>query len=328
MIDHGITVENLMRVFPMAFTEDKRLLALGKAIAEELVRREAEAKLGILYADIDNLPEKVLDILAYDFKVDWWDTSYTLEEKRRTLKDSWKVHRIMGTKAAVELGLSGIYPDTQVEEWFEYGGKPYHFKLTIDTTHQIVELKKHEQVLNRVNYYKSLRSHLECITYIMRCDEDAMLRLGGQAGSITRTPILEQDDIFAFEQITRLGGQVGTASKTPISERPDVFHFGDTAHIGGQTGSTSKTPIAEQEDKLHFVGTAHAGGSSGSASKTPITEREDKLRFKGAARVGGNGAGTKTKTSIQEQPDQFRFVDRQRIGAGQGGAITKSPLLE
>ena len=79
--------------------------------------------------------DQLLDILANDFKVDWWDANYTLEEKRRTLKDSWNVHRRLGTKAAVVLAISAIYPDTQVSEWWEYGGKPYHFKLLIDATY-------------------------------------------------------------------------------------------------------------------------------------------------------------------------------------------------
>lgn len=70
----------------------------------------------------------------YDFKVDWWDGDYSLEEKRRTLKDSWRVHRMLGTKAAVETAISAIYPNSAVKEWFEYGGRPYYFKLEINAT--------------------------------------------------------------------------------------------------------------------------------------------------------------------------------------------------
>lgn len=244
MIDHRITVENLMRVFPMAFVEDDRLQALGKAIAEELVRRRAEAKLGILYANIDELPEDVLDILAYDFKVDWWDRSYTLEEKRRTLKDSWKVHRMMGTKAAVEMAISAIYPSTTVEEWFTYDGKPYHFKLTIDARYTRTDIAQHEKVLNRVNYYKNLRSHLECIEYVTRFDPMA-LHIGGGATSIMCTPIQEAVDRFDFERAVRGGGQAASHSSTPISEQPDNFRFADKSRIGGQGGIFTTSPLLQ-----------------------------------------------------------------------------------
>ena len=35
-----------------------------------------------IYTRIDELPEWLLDILARDFAVDWYDRSYTLEEKK------------------------------------------------------------------------------------------------------------------------------------------------------------------------------------------------------------------------------------------------------
>ena len=272
MTDHSITVENLMRVFPLAFVQDDGLQALGKAIAEELVRRSAEARMSVLYADIDALPENVLDILAYDFKVDWWDTSYTLEEKRKTLKDSWKVHRMMGTKAAVEMAISAIYPSTTVEEWFEYGGKPYHFKLTIDATHTRTDFKQHEQVLNRVNYYKNLRSHLECITYVTRC-EDVVLRLGGAAGSIMVTPLMEEDSKLTFEDLVRIGGQFGLIGSTPIEEEEARVSFRGAERIGGQFAQLSSTPIAEQSGRLDFRDVVRIGGQGGSIAQSPLFDR-------------------------------------------------------
>ena len=36
-----------------------------------------------IYTRIDELPEWLLDILARDFAVDWYDRSYTLEEKKK-----------------------------------------------------------------------------------------------------------------------------------------------------------------------------------------------------------------------------------------------------
>lgn len=273
MIDHGITVENLMRVFPMAFAEDERLQALGKAIAEELVKRSSEARLSVLYANIDSLPENVLDILAYDFKVDWWDTSYTLEEKRRTLKNSWKVHRMMGTKAAVEMAISAIYPNTTVEEWFEYGGKPYHFKLTIDATHERTDIKQHAQILNRINYYKNLRSHLECITYVTRCDEDAVLRLGGAAGTIMVTPLAEEESKLTFEDLARIGGQFGLIENTPIEEQEAHISFRSEEKIGGQFAQLSSTPITEQRSRMEFRDVVRIGGQGASIAQSPLFER-------------------------------------------------------
>ena len=162
---YGLTAENLLRTLPEVFRNDKKMVALASSIADVLAARPEEIRQLMIYSRIDDLSEELLDILAYDFKVDWWDGDYTLEEKRKTLKDSWRVHRMLGTKAAVETAISAIYPETQVREWFEYGGEPYHFRLLIDSTFEGIDPNKHQRVLDRVEYYKNLRSVLDEIEY-------------------------------------------------------------------------------------------------------------------------------------------------------------------
>ena len=134
MNNHGLTPENLLASLPQALQGDDSIVALAQAISSVLSDRIEEINHLRIYPAIDQLDEPLLDILAHDFKVDWWDADYTLEEKRRTLKDSWRVHKLMGTKAAVETAISAIYPNTKVLEWFEYGGSPYHFRLDINIT--------------------------------------------------------------------------------------------------------------------------------------------------------------------------------------------------
>lgn len=162
---YGLTVGNLLRTLPVVLQNDTGMAALAAVIAETLSDRMDETESPRIYARIDQLPEELLDILAYDFKVDWWDANYTLEEKRQTLKDSWRVHRMLGTKAAVETAISAVYPGTQVKEWFEYDGEPYHFRLLIDATFESIDRDKHQRVLDRVAYYKNLRSVLDDIEY-------------------------------------------------------------------------------------------------------------------------------------------------------------------
>ena len=164
-MSNGITADNLLRTLPSVLQNDTSMQALASSISSVLAARPAEIDLIRIYTQIDFLPEELLDILAYDFKVDWWDANYTLDEKRKTLKDSWNVPRILGTKAAVEKAISAIYSDTQVNEWFDYGGDPYHFKLLIDATYENVDPAKHKRVLDRVAFYKNLRSVLDEVEY-------------------------------------------------------------------------------------------------------------------------------------------------------------------
>lgn len=163
---HGITAENLLQSLPIALQQDDTVRALAASAAEVLADRPAEIDGLLIYPHIDALDGELLDILAYDFKVDWWDGDYSISEKHRTLKDSWRVHRMLGTKAAVETAISAIYPDAKVEEWFEYAdGKPYHFRLCIKLAIDDNDIAKRKRVLDRVNYYKNLRSHCDGVEY-------------------------------------------------------------------------------------------------------------------------------------------------------------------
>lgn len=156
------------RSLPPPLKNDPKILALANAIAGQLQSTANQIKENIIYARIDQLDERVLDILAYDLKVEWYDSTFTLAEKRSIVKDAIKVHRRKGTKYAVETALSAIYPKTSVLEWFKYGGLPYKFKLLIDATYENIDPEKHARVIEKVNYYKNLRSHLEAIEYTVK----------------------------------------------------------------------------------------------------------------------------------------------------------------
>ena len=184
MNKHGLTKENLVATLPPALRTDPSVVALAEALGEVLAVRPAEIERLRIYPAIDTLDEPLLDILAHDFKVDWWDPEYSLEEKRRTLKDSWRVHRLLGTRAAVEMAISAIYPHTQVLEWFEYGGEPYHFRLDINITNDHIDSDKQRRVLERLNFYKSLRSHNDGVTYFVEA-EPAVVKAVVSASGLT-----------------------------------------------------------------------------------------------------------------------------------------------
>lgn len=190
MNSHGLTKENLLAALPMAIREDLSVTALAEAAAEALARAPTEIDLLRIYPGIDRLEETLLDILAQDFKVDWWDADYSLEEKRRTLKDSWRVHKLMGTKAAVEAAVSAVYPETKVEEWFEYGGNPYGFRINLNLTGTKWNEERPRRILERVEYYKSLRSHLDGMIY--RFEMEGALHIGGTYATLVTLPVPEQ----------------------------------------------------------------------------------------------------------------------------------------
>ena len=164
---------------PKFILRDKNGYALAKAIEAGVNMMNEAIRRGVAcISDYDTMPEWRLDELAWEFRIDWWDPDYTLEQKRRTVKDSWYVYRYLGTKASVERAISAIYPDTAVQEWFEYGGKPFYFKLLIDVSFESVTPEKHARVMERVGFYKNLRSVLEGVEYAMLPEGQPDIRAG------------------------------------------------------------------------------------------------------------------------------------------------------
>lgn len=177
MNDYDIRSVDFTRSLPPPLKDDPEINALGRAIAEQLQITARQIRQNIIYARIDELDEQTLDILAYDLHVDWYDYSYPIEVKRRTIKDSVKIHRRLGTKYAVETALGAVFPGTRVEEWFEYGGDPYTFRVIINATENGVTAAQQAAVLERVIFYKNLRSHLEAVRF--KVEKKTTVHVGG-----------------------------------------------------------------------------------------------------------------------------------------------------
>lgn len=241
-MNRGITKENLLLIMPPALTHDKSIMALAAADAEALAVRLEEIDRVRIISNIDGLDEAVLDILARDFKVDWYDPDYSLEEKRRTLKDSWRVHKTLGTRAAVETAISAIYPETTVEEWFEYGGEPYHFRLRINLANDSGDITKQRRVFQRLNFYKSLRSHVDEVKYF-----------------------LKPEKVWAYAGAAFMGSRREAAAYIPITVTPP----GSRAEIlagGGLLGAYLHIRTTAEVGPMKAVGGSAAAGGGAALS--------------------------------------------------------------
>lgn len=155
---------DFLTTFPPALRQDESMLALGRLIAEELHITAEETRKNIIYANIEELSETWLDVLAYDLHVDWYDYDYPIEAKRAIIRDSVRVHQKLGTKAAVEMALGGIHPQSEIEEWFDYNGEPFRFRIVLDTTKSRVEAD-YDEIVKTVDIYKRLTAHLDGLYY-------------------------------------------------------------------------------------------------------------------------------------------------------------------
>lgn len=174
--------KSILETFPQALTRDDDKRKLAESISDSIAQLMSDTDKAAIFTQIDSLDEALLDILAADFKVDWYDNQGTIDEKRRVIRGCIDVHRYKGTKYAVETALKSVYDNVTVSEWFEYGGAPYHFKVTIYDSANDVE--KRTRILAKIQYYKNLRSVLDGVVFVVGTSAEMPLKVGIRAGAI------------------------------------------------------------------------------------------------------------------------------------------------
>ena len=126
--------------------------------------------LALIYPKIDELAENVVDNLAVQLHVDFYDYTLPVAKKRALVKQSIAWHQIKGTKAAVEQVIQTVFNQGHVQEWFEYDGSPYHFRVDVIESDDI-DAATIGQVVKAINSTKNVRSWLDGIGFYRRIGE-------------------------------------------------------------------------------------------------------------------------------------------------------------
>ena len=155
---------SLFDILPQNLLEDQQIKAAAQALDAELQKITEATKEALLLPRLDELPEAVIDLLAWQWHVDFYEPSMSLETKRQLVRESIAWHRLKGTKAAVEKMVQAVFRGGVVTEWFEYGGEPYHFRVDILSAPQITA-ENTTRLLNVIDASKNIRSWLDEITY-------------------------------------------------------------------------------------------------------------------------------------------------------------------
>lgn len=155
---------SLVDILPDSILRDEQVYAAAKALDEELQNVTAATIEALHLPRLDVLPESVVDLLAWQWHVDFYEpVGLDIETKRNLVKKSIEWHRTKGTPYAVEQVVSTVFSNASLKEWFEYGGEPYHFSITargFDPT-KSKDFKLFLRVLETV---KNTRSWLEAVT--------------------------------------------------------------------------------------------------------------------------------------------------------------------
>lgn len=120
----------------------------------------------MMFLFFDTCDAKILPLLAMAFHVqgiEGWDFAKTEQEKRNLLKEALLIHRYKGTKAALKRVLKVLNITGEIQEWFEYRGRPMYFKVLLEVFDKPLSIETETQLVQLIYEFKNVRSKLETL---------------------------------------------------------------------------------------------------------------------------------------------------------------------
>lgn len=153
---------DIKKLLPKFIMNDKNGYALAKAIEagiKEADRIISDA-MGI-YGNVDAMPEWRLDMVAWENDL-LYDYTADAETKRKWIRDKENFYARYGTPEGMLQYLRAEYDTVKVEEWWQYNGAPYHFRVVV-TGERTDE--GDAWVRRAIEKTKNVRSVLDSITF-------------------------------------------------------------------------------------------------------------------------------------------------------------------
>lgn len=179
---------DLLKLQTGAMKNDATTQAMCAALNPLIKQLANQIELCQLLSRVDNLTEDILDQLAHELHVDWYDATASIGVKRDLIKNSGKVHQYLGTPYAIEQVIQDYFGDGYVEEWFDYNGDPYHFKVI--TSNPSVSGDEAERFAKAIEKVKRGSAILEAVVISMSAQLDIYYGF-----------VLHTGDFYTVEQV-------------------------------------------------------------------------------------------------------------------------------
>ncbi len=150
-----------------ASLQDKNNLALEKCINSAL---DIDVKKFMKYP-VENLSDELLEELARENHImgfEGWNLAKTRKQKENLIKNSIISHAKKGSIPSIKEALSNLGMEAEIEEYFEYQGRPSHFKVRfLNIYDRSLDKKLEKEIIELINNYKPATRKLDVINYFL-----------------------------------------------------------------------------------------------------------------------------------------------------------------
>lgn len=171
---------------PDHISEEAHVKALAYAINRQIKKVLAYADKARIYSSLEMCSEASLDMIAFELKIPSYKDSLPIETKRRMVQNGYIYWCTMGTVEAVERLCSDIFGNAEITEWFDYGGEPGYFRITVKNA--LFTPEDTQYFKEAINSVKRLAAWLDKL--IFKVDLNANLYVGAAAAQHKKISIM------------------------------------------------------------------------------------------------------------------------------------------
>lgn len=154
----------LVETLPASIGNDERIKNISETLDKMLWEIKKQSLFVLLLPRLNELSETLVDELAWEYHVDFYKPDLPIEKKRALVRKAIAWHRIKGTPAAVESVCTAVFQSASVEENWQYGGEPYHFKVKV-IKEPVPNERVIDMLIDAINATKNTRSWLDEIGF-------------------------------------------------------------------------------------------------------------------------------------------------------------------
>lgn len=173
----------LADIAPPSLTSDKNVQDLFTAIDPNLQQVSEAVSEAFIVSRIRELPEPVLDLLAWQWHVDFYELAKNLDAKRDMVLGSIAWHRKKGTRWAIIKALEMLGVEAKFISWQEEGADPYTFaieaKLLPDFWVRVDWTKPTQTIRRAIFESKAARSWMSRLYVYWEDGTDQNIQVGG-----------------------------------------------------------------------------------------------------------------------------------------------------
>ena len=211
------------RILPENLASQTRTQALAYAVGRQVDKLLAMADRMVIWADLDRVPEPLLDCLAVELRTPAYSADYPVETRRTLVRQSLLFYAAMGTPGAVDQLIRAIFGSGEIQEWYQYGGEPHHFRAAIGAEGVTITPEALEELRRVLSSVKRLSSWLDSIATVTPMESRPVRVAAVPCGSYARTTL---PPVFVLvPAVIRLAAAPGgTISKTTLPQIEEGQH--------------------------------------------------------------------------------------------------------